>query len=76
MLVVVEPEAPVSDLFSKDAVFFDWVINSPLLVLVQPTCDAGKGERESQTFANLTLGRKLPYFSSAFNTFEFLHHSR
>jgi len=26
--------------------FFDQVINSPLLVLVQPTCDAGEGERE------------------------------
>jgi len=32
--------------FSKDTVFFDQVINSPLLVLVQPTCDAGEGERE------------------------------
>ena len=73
-MVVGEAEPSVSVLFSKDTVLFDELINGPLPVLLQPTCDASKGEQNGVRFADtceLTSGRKTPKFSYACNMFEF-----
>jgi hypothetical protein len=45
-LIICESDTPVADLFSKNPVLFDEVINGPLLMLVQPASDASNDERE------------------------------
>jgi hypothetical protein len=45
-LVICISDSPISELFSKNAVFLDDIINDLLLVLVQPACDASNDDRE------------------------------
>jgi hypothetical protein len=52
-LLVCESELPASDLFPKNAVFFDDIINDALLMLVQPACDTGNASKTGVGIADI-----------------------
>ena len=45
-LIICESKTSVPDSFSKNPILLDKIINGPLLMLVQPACDAGNDDRE------------------------------
>jgi hypothetical protein len=68
-------ESPLTDLFTKDAIFFGEVVDTDLLMLIELGSEAGK--KEQNGLRNAGMGRCYHLAWSrlcrVFNAFEFLH---
>src|SRR6516162_2529869 len=77
-MIVSESKPAAADLFSENAVFFDDVINRPLLIFVQPTCDASNDDgkwSENRGHSGILPRMVNSGAFRVFNEFEFPYHT-
>src|SRR6516162_6309502 len=77
-MIVSESKPAAADLFSENAVFFEEVIQRPLLIFVQPTCDASNDDgkwSENRGHSGILPRMVNSGAFRVFNEFEFPYHT-